>query len=430
MTRSIGIMGEHKAGEHRIPLTPGQLQNLQDQNPDLKFTVQPSDQRVFQAAEFAKAGIAMDMDLSKCPLVLAVKEIDVTDIHRDRAYLFFSHTIKGQDYNMDMLQHILDVKATLLDYELIKNEKDQRLVFFGRHAGLAGMIDTLRSYGQRTAAQGAESPFMEIKQALDYADLEDARSSIASVGEKLSDYLREREALVIGVTGYGNVSKGAQEIIDLLPVTEISPEALLADGIGAYRGQILKVVFHEEHMVRPRDAGKSFDLQEYYDHPEHYTADFEKYLPLLSMLVNCIYWDTMYTRLLTKEYTRQMSGSDVRLKVVGDITCDIEGAVECNLEATHSDNPVYVYHPESDSRTMGFEGKGLLVLAVDNLPTELPREASDDFGRALTPKIPALARCDFTKSLNELDLPDELKNAIIAHQGELAPEFEYLNQYL
>jgi len=426
MAVSIGIMGEHKAGEHRIPLTPSQLKEIQDEKPSIQFVIQPSAQRIFKEEEFTSLGLRINMDLSDCPLVLAVKEIDVADIHPGKAYLYFSHTIKAQPYNMAMLKHILDVGATLLDYELIKDDSSRRLVFFGRHAGLAGMINSLWSYGQRLAAEGVDSPFGNVKQANGYADLAAAKAEIREALSNVNDWLGDGGPLVVGITGYGNVSKGAQEILDLVPHTEISPRELLSIDAKRYRGQVLKVVFKESDLVRPTDSGAAFDLQEYYDHPERYESSFDAVLPHLDILVNCIYWEERYPRLVTKARLRELFKRDARLKVIGDITCDIEGSVECNLKATHSDDPVYVYLPEEDRIEMGFTGKGPVVMAVDNLPTELPREASHDFGEALRPFVAPMGTADFSKPLAELELPSEIKRAIIAHQGELVPEFEYL----
>ena len=173
MATKIGIISEHKPGEGRIPLTPDQIQKLLTDNPQFSITVQPSAQRRFEEDEFQSRGIQLSPDMQHANLVMAVKEIDVKDINGNQAYLYFSHTIKGQDYNMPMLQHILDVGATLLDYELIRDENDRRLVFFGRHAGLAGMVNTLWSYGQRQLVQGVESPFQMIKQTQDYQNLEE-----------------------------------------------------------------------------------------------------------------------------------------------------------------------------------------------------------------------------------------------------------------
>lgn len=430
MAAKIGIISEHKPGEGRIPLTPSQIQKVLVQNPQFSIKVQPSKQRRFKDDEFSSLGIEMASDLGDANLVMAVKEIAVKDIIKDQAYLYFSHTIKGQDYNMPMLQHILDVGATLLDYELIRDDNDRRLVFFGRHAGLAGMVNTLWSYGQRLQAQGVENPFLMIKQAQDYQNLEEITSSIQIIGTEVKRWMADKPALVIGVTGYGNVSGGAQEIVDNLPLIEMSATELLSADLDGYHGQIIKVVFKEEDMFEVKDPAQSFELQDYFDHPEKYKAKFNIYLDKLNILVNCIYWDTPYPRLITLDEIKAHYAANPSLIVVGDITCDIDGAIQFNTDSTLSPDPSYVYDVNTGERKMGFEGEGPVVMAVDNLPTELPREASEAFGEALLPFVVAMGDCDYSKSFEQLDLPAEVKRAVIAHGGQLTPNYEYLNKYL
>lgn len=430
MAGKIGIIGEHKPGEGRIPLTPSQIEQILKDNPGLEITVQPSEQRVFKDEEFLSKHIPMSQDLKDANLVMAVKEIDVKDIHANQAYLYFSHTIKGQDYNMPMLRHILDTGATLLDYELIRDDNNRRLVFFGRHAGLAGMVNTLWSYGKRLQVLGVENPFLQIKQAQDYANLEEITLSLQILGTEISRWMADKPAIVIGVTGYGNVSGGAQEILANLPITEITPKELLQADLEDYHGQLVKVVFKEEDMFEPIDGSASFILQDYFDHPEKYKAKFQPYLKKMNMLVNCIYWDTPYPRLVTLDDIRAHYENEKSLQVVGDITCDIDGAIQFNTSATLSPEPSYVYEIATGNRLMGFEGEGPVVMAVDNLPTELPREASEAFGEALIPFVNAMGSCDYSKPFEDLNLPPEVKRAVIAHAGKLAPDYKYLKEYL
>ncbi len=430
MAAKIGIISEHKPGEGRIPLTPLQIKQLHKENPGLTITVQPSAQRVFLDDEFASQDIPMSQDMTPANLVMAVKEIDVKDIHANQAYLYFSHTIKGQDYNMPMLQHILDTGATLLDYELIRDDKNRRLVFFGHHAGLAGMVNTLWSYGQRLKVLGVENPFLQIKQAQDYSNLEEINLSLQILGSEISRWMADKPAVVIGVTGYGNVSRGAQEILANLPMHEMSPEELLSADLDALGGQLIKVVFKEVDMFEPIDPQSDFELQDYFDHPEKYQAKFQPYLKKMHMLVNCIYWDTPYPRLVTTEEIKTHYASDKTLMVVGDITCDIDGAVQFNTGSTLSPDPVYIHDINTGERKMGFEGEGPLVMAVDNLPTELPREASEAFGEALIPFVPAMGACDYSEPFESLNLPSEVKRAVIAHAGKLTPDFEYIKEFM
>ncbi len=430
MTAKIGIIGEHKPGEARIPLTPAQIQQLKIENPQLSISVQPSEQRKFQDAEFSSLGIDMPADLKAADLVMAVKEIAIKDIHSQQAYLYFSHTIKGQNYNMPMLQHILDVGATLLDYELISDEHDRRLVFFGRHAGLAGMVNSLWSYGERQKVLGVDSPFFKIKQAQDYKDLAEIKSSLKDLAPEITAWLAGKPALVVGITGYGNVAKGAQEILDILPLVELSADDLLSVDLSDYSGKIVKVVFKEIDMFETIDRSSSFELQDYFDHPEKYQSKFNTYLNKMNILVSCIYWDTPYPRLITLDEIKAHYAESPSLLVVGDITCDIDGAIQFNSGSTLSPDPVYVYDPETGEKTMGFQGNGVLLMAVDNLPTELPREASEAFGEALLPFVPAMGACDYSKPFEELDLPLEVKKAVIAHGGQLTPDYKYIEKYL
>ncbi len=430
MASHIGIIAEHKPGEGRIPLTPSQIQNLLHQYPDLSIVVQPSKQRKFRDQEFSSRGIDMTSALQDANLVMAVKEIVVKNIIANQAYLFFSHTIKGQNYNMPMLQHILDVGATLIDYELIRDETNRRLVFFGRHAGLAGMVNTLWSYGKRQNAGGVKSPFLKIKQAMDYHDLEEITLSLQILGSEISRWLADKAPIVIGITGYGNVSKGAQEIIANFQIMELSPEELLATDLSAYAGQIIKVVFKESDMFEPKSASDNFELQDYFDNPEKYQSKFKRYLDKLNILVNCIYWDTPYPRLITLEEIKEHYRNKPSLSIVGDITCDIDGAIQFNIGSTLSPDPVYTFNPETGAREMGFKGEGPLLMAIDNLPTELPRESSEVFGEALLPFVHAMGVCDYSKPFESLALPPEIKRAVIVHRGQLTPEFNYLKQYL
>ena len=184
-------------------------------------------------------------------------------------------------------------------------------------------------------------------------------------------------------------------------------------------------------MAEPLDASRAFDLQEYYAHPEKFRGIFDRYLPHLDVLMNCIYWEPRYPRLLSKEQAREMyAGAQPRLKVIGDISCDIEGAIECTVKATEPDNPVFVYDPKTDSAIDGVEGNGPVIMSVEILPTELPRESSTYFSGVLKQYIPSIASTDYSVSFADLDLPPEIKRAVIAHRGELAPDYRYIGEYL
>jgi saccharopine dehydrogenase (NAD+, L-lysine-forming) len=335
-----------------------------------------------------------------------------------------------------MLKRMMELGCNLIDYEKVTDDKGRRLIFFGRHAGLAGMIDTLWAFGQRLAWEGTPNPFDQIRQAHQYRDLGEAITDLEQVkGQIETTGLPETlSPLILGIAGYGNVSRGAQEILAHLPVVEISPDqiAAVAQGDDASRRVLYKAVFKEEHMVEPVSSDDRFELQDYYQHPEKYRSRFETCLPYLSILVNAIYWDTMYPRLVTRDYVRRAygGGRSPRLKVIGDISCDVEGAIEVTVKSTEPDEPVFVYDPETGQATDGYEGRGPVVMAVDILPSELPREASIDFSRVLGAYVPAIARADFTAPFERLDLPPEIKHAVILHQGRLTPAYRYLQEFL
>jgi len=436
MISRIGIRREDKSRwERRVPVIPEHARKLREEH-GVEVWLQPSKIRVFSDEEYIQAGACVWEGLSPCPVILAIKEIPPDFFEPGKTYVFFSHTIKGQPYNMPMLKKMLELGCTLIDYEKVTDERGRRLIFFGRHAGLAGMTDSLWALGQRLNWEGIPNPFAEIRQTYQYESLAEAQKDVVRVGEKIAaEGLPESiTPLIIGIAGYGNVSRGVQEILSLLPILEIEPDEVEAVSMGVdySRNHVYKVVFREEHTVEPISPADRFELQDYYDHPEKYRSQFEKYMPHLTVLMNCIYWDKMYPRLVTKSYLKRLFGGEEqpRLRVIGDVSCDIEGAIECTLHCTEPDEPVFVYDPFADRAIPGYAGKGPVVLAVDILPSELPRESSADFSRVLLDYIPAIAKADYSVPFERLDLPPEIKRAVIAHRGELTPNYRYLEKFL
>jgi len=419
--------------ERRTPLIPAHIEDLA-QSEGLEFIVQSSDMRAYSDDEYRAVGLSVANDLKQCPVIIALKEIPVDVLEKDKAYVFFSHVIKGQSFNMPMLQRALDLGCTIIDYEKIVNDEGRRLIAFGNYAGLAGMIDTLWALGNRLAWEGIANPFESLTQASKYADLATAKEAIRMAGEAIREGgLAERvKPLTIGVAGYGNVSKGAQEILDLLPITDINPADLLE---GRYPQDadhtIFKVVFQEKDTVLPLENDQPVELQEFYDYPERYRAAFERYLPQLTALVNCIYWEPRYPRLVTIESAKALyEGPQPKLRVIGDISCDVEGGIEITVKATEPDDPVYVYDPSTGNIQSGVEGNGPVMMAVDILPSELPRESSAYFSNILKEFVPEIAAADYSATFEELTLPASLKRAVICHRGVLAPNYRYIQQHL
>jgi alpha-aminoadipic semialdehyde synthase len=434
MQRCIGVRREDKSPwERRTPITPAIAAELRQQH-GIQVIVQPSPQRAFAAAEFEAIGATVQESLAACPVVFAIKEIPAYAFEAGQAYVFFAHVIKGQPFNMPMLQAMLDLGCTLIDYEKVTDDAGRRLIFFGWHAGVAGMLETLWALGQRLAWQGIANPFTALRRAYDYHDIAEAKAVVRQVGEAIRrDGLPAALApLTIGVAGYGNVASGVWEILDLLPVERIEPGELKdLDRLRYSTNVIHATTFREEHLAAPLTAGAAFDLQHYYSTPQAYCSDFEQYLPHLSVLVNAIYWDPRYPRLVTKDYLRQAwRAGQPKLRVIGDISCDIDGAIECTVKATEPGEPNFVYNPYNGQVSDGVTGEGVVVMAVDILPSELPRDASEYFSRVLLPYVPALAAADYSAPFDDLALPSEIKRAVIAHRGQLTPGYQYLQRHL
>ena len=442
----IGIRREDKnPWERRAPIIPEHVARLVKEH-SIEVRLEKSDIRVFGDEEYLRAGAKLVNDLSQCDTVLAIKEIPPRFIQKGTSYIFFSHTIKGQAKNMPMLSRIMKLGCQLIDYEKMVDEKGRRLVFFGKYAGLAGMIDSLWALGQKLKSEKIAGPFEQIRQAHKYSSLDRAKEEIREVGKKIaSGGLGEAlTPLVCGFAGYGNVSRGAQEILDLLPVREISPRELESafhrqrQNSGIFKDRknlIYKVVFKEEDIAEPVSPGTGFELQDYYNNPSKYRSRFERHIPCLTILVNCIYWDSRYPRLVTKKYLKDIYSSSEemsrhRLKVIGDITCDVGGSIECTVRTTDTGNPVFVYDPIKDRAENGFAGTGPAVLAVDNLPCELPVESSVEFSSALLPFIPEIAGADMSADFQQCALSGPVKNAVLVYHGELTPDYRYMAKFL
>jgi alpha-aminoadipic semialdehyde synthase len=436
MDAKIGIRREDKSRwERRVPITPDKVRELRESH-GIEFYVQPSPARVFREEEFQAAGAVVQDDLSPASTVFAVKEIPAQSFQPGKTYIFFAHVIKGQPYNMPMLRQMMGLGCNLIDYEKVTDDAGRRLIFFGWHAGVVAMIESLWALGQRLQGEGQANPFTAIRNTYTYHNLGEARADVRAAGEKIkaAGLPKELTPLIIGVAGYGNVGRGVQEILGDLPTVEIQPDEVVkvAEDPNASNRVIYRVTFKEDAMAAPNDPQQPFDLQNYYHHPEKYHGAFERYIPYLTVLMNTIYWDTRYPRLVTKDYLREfwVHSPTPRLRVIGDASCDVEGAIECTVKVTDPDDPVYVYDPLTGKETMGTAGRGPVVLAVDILPSELPREASEYFSGVLERFVPAIARADFSVGFDELDLPAEIKRAVIVYHGELTPDYRYIQEHL
>lgn len=431
----IGIRREDKnRWERRAPLTPDHVSQLVRRH-DLAIRVQPSSNRAFPDQAYREAGAGISEDLEGCEVVLGVKEVPVEKIRPGVVYAYFAHVIKGQAANMPALRRLMELGCTLIEYEKIVDEDGKRLIFFGRHAGYAGMIDTLWALGQRLKWEGIDSPFAAVRLAHEYADLEEAREHLQALGQEIRregipDALHP---LVIGFTGSGNASLGAQDICHLLPYEQVRVRELagLAEDRDLPRDVVFLVVFERRHRVERTD-GAPFDAEDALRNPDRYRSAMLRHLPHVTALVNGIYWDPRAPRVVSRDDLATLYGGDSapRLRVIGDISCDTEGSIEATLRSTTPGDPVFLYDPRDGSAVSGVAGRGPVILAVDNLPCEIPKSASGYFGDALSRYLPAFSRCDWTRPLDALDLPDEIRDAIVVHRGELAPAYRYLEKAL
>ncbi|KAL0308366.1 UNVERIFIED_CONTAM: Alpha-aminoadipic semialdehyde synthase [Sesamum radiatum] len=436
----VGILSEStNKWERRVPLTPAHCARLlhggSGKTGVARIIVQPSTKRIHHDALYEDVGCEISEDLSECGLILGIKQPQLEMILPDRAYAFFSHTHKAQKENMPLLDKVLAERATLFDYELIAGENGKRLLAFGKFAGRAGMIDFLSGLGQRFLNLGYSTPFLSLGTSYMYSSLATAKAAVISVGEEIATQGLPSGIcpLVFVFTGSGNVSQGAREIFKLLPHTFVDPSGLpgLFEMARDHTlvGQTTKRVFQvygcvvtSEDMVEHKDASKFFDKADYYAHPENYRPIFhEKIAPFASVIVNCMYWERRFPRLLTTMQLQDLLRKGCPLVGISDITCDVGGSIEFVKRTTSIDSPFIRYDPNDNSYHHDMVGDGVICSAVDILPTEFAREASQHFGDILSQFIGTLAS---SKCLD--NLPEHLKRAFIVHGGKLTSLYEYI----
>ncbi len=432
MSLTLGIRREDKnIWERRVPIIPTHVKELKEKY-DISTIIQPSKIRIFSDEEYLNIQVKVDEDLRDANVIFAVKEIPIDFFEKNKTYVFFAHITKGQKYNMPMLKKMIDLSCNLIDYEKITDEKNRRLVFFGRYAGFAGMVDTLWALGQRLKYKKIKTPIDEIKQSIFYDDIDKIKHHFRKIGKRIQmqGFPENISPIVVGLAGYGNVSKGAQEILDVLPIKEINPNELETLNTNYSNKVIYKVVFREEDIVVPVLSNKKFNLQEYYSNPEYYQSVFYRYLPCMTILMNCIYWEERYPRLITKKFIKEYYSKNMKLQIIGDISVDINGAIEITSKTTTTSNPVFVYNPLTDNISDNYKDDGIVVMAVDNLPCELPKESSIEFSNALFSFIPQIVKADYSTDFDSLDLPPEIKRAVILYHGRLTPNFRYISKFL
>lgn len=399
----LGIIKEGKVPhDHRVPLTPKQCKTVEAQYPEVKIVVQPSNIRCYTDSEYSASGVELNEDLSSCDIILGVKEVNVADLIPNKKFMFFSHTIKKQPYNRQLLKAILDKKIQLIDYEVLKDQFNKRIIGFGRYAGIVGCYNGFRVLGLKTG-------LYHLKSAHECVNRKEMEQELAKV-------IFPSDTRVV-LTGWGRVGNGAREVLDLLPIKEVTPSEFLEE-------QFDEPVFAHldtEDYFKPKD-GSAFVKSDFYTNPGAYTSVFGEYIGkgAATMYIPCHYWNSKSPFILTKE---ELMHEEVKLKVVADISCDIAGPIACTIRPSTISDPVYGYDPYSGEEVNFMNENSIAVMAVDNLPCELPKDASEDFGNELIKNVfPPLFREDPHNIIargSETDL-----------NGNLTAGFAYLSDYV
>jgi saccharopine dehydrogenase (NAD+, L-lysine forming) len=395
----LGIVREGKVPpDKRVPLLPDQCAEVLSQFSRADITVQPSDIRCIANSEYVTQQIKLDEDLSSCDVLMGIKEVPAHLLIPNKTYLFFSHTIKKQPHNKHLLQTALEKKVTLIDYECLTDSSGKRVIAFGRFAGIVGAYNAILNYGKKFQLFDLERAYRcfdytEIREELDKARL---------------------PAIKIVLTGGGRVGHGAMEVLEVAGVKKVSPDEFISQkfDVPVYT-QLNSRDYHQR-----KDKGP-WNNDEFHAHPELYESTFKKFLPVTDILIAGAYWDPAAPMLFTKEDMLH----DFKIKVIADITCDIGGSIPSTVKPSTIHDPCYDYNPLTSGLEAPFSGENnITVMAIDNLPGEIPRNSSRDFGEQLIRNV-----------LPYIFGPDPqgiIERGTICRDGKLMPDFKYLQDYV
>jgi len=420
--------------ERRVPLIPADVRTL-IMNTTSDVYIEKSDKRFFKDTDYVDAGAKLTTNMNPGEVIFGVKEIPENKILHNKVYVFFTHTIKRQKENMPMLKRIIESGSTLIDYERITDAHNRRQIYFGNFAGHAGVINIFWLMGEYWKNKNINTPFSDCKQALNYFSVDEAKDHFIQIGERIKreGLPQSISPLTVAMLGYGNVSEGAQSILNCLPVIQVKPNdfKFVLENKRYDCNHIYIAVFKEEDLVKSKLDDK-FNLQEYYHMPNKYEANFSQYLPYISIIINATYWDQRYPRFVTWDALRELyeTQPNPKLQGIADITCDINGSIECNVKTTDSGMPAYRVNPITKKILDGHKGDGLVLLAVDNLPAELPNDSSVFFSNQLKNYVPNILEADYHSSLEESGLYPNIKNAVIVYNGKLTQNYSYLQENL
>lgn len=396
----VGLIREGKnPPDKRVPFTPQQVEEIEQRFPHVKVYCQQSPVRCFQDSEYKSLGIEVVADMQECDILMGIKEVPVTDLIEGKTFLFFSHTIKKQPYNRKLLQEVLRKKIRLIDYEALKDKQGNRLVAFGRYAGIVGAYNGLWAYGKRFGGYS-------LRRAHECFDVNDLKLELRKV---------KLPSVKIILTGAGRVGKGAMESLDTAGIRKVNANDFLSRQFDEpVYVQLSSADYHA------RKEGGHFNREEFHRQPERYNSHFIEFTKVTDILMAGAFWNPKAPVLFTRQ---QMLAQDFKIKVIADITCDIEGSIPSTKKASTIPDPIYDYDPATDSIQPPLaRDKFVTVMAVDNLPCELPRSASEEFGRDLIDRI--------LKPLFMEDAEGIIERGTIAANTMLTENFLYLKEYI
>ncbi len=397
----IALIKERKnPPDRRVVLTPRQARNLMEKYPGLEIIAETSPHRAFSDNEYKQAGVPVVNDVSDADVLLGVKEVPVEALIPGKKYFFFSHTIKKQPHNRKLLQAILDKNIELYDHETLTGPDGNRLVAFGYYAGVVGAYNAIRTFGLK-------SGLFEIPRAIDLKDKQELIETLRKIYPQMPP-------VKIVLTGKGRVGSGAKEILDAMGIREVSPETFLNEKFNEPVYTQIDVDWYNKHK-----EGKPFDFREFFTHPERFEGDFEKFTKVADIYIAGHFYGQGAPYILTRKHL-QSPGNKIR--VVADISCDIGGPIATTIRASTIDNPVYGYDPGTGKETDYHNNNAIAVMAVDNLPNEIARDASEGFGEQFVKHIiPALI---------EGDKDGILERARMTRNGQLTERYRYLQDYV
>jgi saccharopine dehydrogenase (NAD+, L-lysine-forming) len=393
---TIGLIREGKIPpDNRVSLTPAQSKWVQ-QNLPVTIKVQHCDTRCFNDREYMEAGIEVKEDLSDCDILLGIKEVPVRMLIPAKTYLFFSHTKKKQLYNQNLLQSIISKKITLIDYECLEHDDGTRIIGFGFFAGVVGAHNGMMAYGNRTGAFKLERVYKQ-----------------RSFQQLIHTYFGlQLPLLKIAVTGSGRVAHGILEIMNLMEIHEAEPDEYLEQKFD----YPVYVHLKGADLYEDKLTGK-YSRIGFHQHPENYNCLFNKYVSETDILLNGVYWDERIPRLFEMD---NIKNENFNIVTIADISDDRNGSVPCNIGDGTMEEPIYGIDKTTGKVTLPYLENSIDIMAVGNLPNELPRDASRYFGEQLIKFILK----DLIKGGSKI-----ITNATIVKEGVLTNEFNYLREY-